>query len=81
MKFIFENKKKYFQIIFLISAALHSIFPLLFYSIKLICISISIIVCLNKKIILINKFSKHNWINILVCEKILKDKISTRLFD
>jgi hypothetical protein len=39
-------------------------FPLLFYLINLICLSISIIVCLNKKIILINKFSKHNKVNI-----------------
>jgi hypothetical protein len=40
-------------------------FPLLFYLINLICLSISINVCLNKKIILINKFSKHNMVNIL----------------
>ena len=39
-------------------------FPLLFYLINLICLSISINVCLNKKIILINKFSKHNMVNI-----------------
>jgi len=62
MNFIFE--KKYFQIIFLIYAALYDFFPLLFYSINLICVSISIIICLNKKIILINKFNKHNRINI-----------------
>jgi len=34
------------------------------YLINLICVSISIIVCLNKKVTLINKFSKHNRINI-----------------
>jgi hypothetical protein len=39
-------------------------FSLLFYSINLICISIFIIICLNKKIILINKFSKHNRVNV-----------------
>jgi hypothetical protein len=39
-------------------------FSLLFYSINLISISISIIICLNKKIISINKFNKHNQINI-----------------
>jgi hypothetical protein len=39
--------------------------PLLFYLINLICIYISIIVCLNKKIILINIFRKYNQINIL----------------
>ena len=44
-------------------------FPLLFYSINLICVSISIIICLNKyKIILINKFNKYNWVNILSFE-------------
>jgi len=41
---------------------------LLLYSINLICVSISIIFCLNKKIIFINKFRKHNWINISVYE-------------
>jgi len=43
---------------------LHNFFPLLFYLINLICLSISIIVCLNKKNILIKKFSKHNKVNI-----------------
>jgi hypothetical protein len=43
-------------------------FSLLFYSINLICISISIIICLNKKIILINKFSIHNQVNVLACK-------------
>lgn len=38
-------------------------FPLLFYLINLICVSIYIIVCLNKKGILINKFSKHKRVN------------------
>ena len=41
------------------------IFPLLFYSINLICIFIFIIIFFNKKIILINKFSKYNQINFL----------------
>ena len=40
----------------------------LFYSINVIYALISIIVFLNKKIILINKFSKHNRINILSFE-------------
>ena len=44
------------------------IFLFLFYSINLICVSISIIVYLNDKIILINKFSKYNQINILSFE-------------
>jgi hypothetical protein len=49
-EFTFENKKFYFQIIFIIYTALHDgFFPLLFYSINLICVSISVIVCLNKK--------------------------------
>jgi len=64
MNFIFENKKNYFYIIFITCAALHD-FLHLFYSINLICISIFIIVCLNKKIILINKFSKQNRVNVL----------------
>ena len=51
MKFIFENKKNYFKIIFLICAALHDFFFLLFYLINLICVSISIIVYLNKKLL------------------------------
>jgi hypothetical protein len=34
-------------------------FPILFYLINLICVSISIIFCLNKKDILIKTFSKH----------------------
>jgi len=40
------------------------LFSFLFCSINLICISISIIICLNKKNILIIKFSKHNQINV-----------------
>ena len=64
MNFIFENKKNYFYIIFITCTALHD-FLHLFYSINLICISIFIIVCLNKKIILINKFSKQNRVNVL----------------
>ena len=40
----------------------------LFYSINLVRAFISIIIWLNKNIILINKFSKHNWINVLSYE-------------
>ena len=40
----------------------------LFYSINVIYALISIIVFLNKKIVLINKFNKHNQINILSFE-------------
>ena len=64
MNFIFKNKKNYFHIIFITCAALHD-FLHLFYSINLICVSIFIIVCLNKKIILIKKFSKQNRVNVL----------------
>jgi len=39
-------------------------FFLFFYSINLICVFIFIIVWLDKKIILINKFSKHNRLNV-----------------
>jgi hypothetical protein len=35
-------------------------FSLLFYSINLICVFISIIIFFNKKNILINKFNKYN---------------------
>ena len=60
MNYILKNKKNYFQIIFLICVALHDVFfPVLFYLINLICVSISIIFCLNKKDILIKTFSKH----------------------
>jgi hypothetical protein len=46
--------------IVLIFVALHNVFfPILFYLINLICVSISIIFCLNKKDILIKTFSKH----------------------
>jgi hypothetical protein len=46
--------------IVLICVALHDVFfPVLFYLINLICVSISIIFCLNKKDILIKTFSKH----------------------
>jgi hypothetical protein len=44
--------------------AFYSVFSLLFYSFNLIYVSIFIIICLNKNIILINKFMKHNWINV-----------------
>jgi hypothetical protein len=65
MNFISENKKK-FQKKFLVCTALHIIFFLLFYSNNLICVSIFIIVWLDKKIILINKFSKHNRLNVII---------------
>jgi len=55
MNFIFKIKNIYFHIIFLICVVLQDFF--LFYSINLICVSISIII-LYKKLILINKFSK-----------------------
>jgi hypothetical protein len=51
MNFIFENKKKYFHIIFIISVILNNIFFLLFYSINLICLFISIIVWLIIKLL------------------------------
>jgi len=63
-EFYFWKQKKYVQIIFLICAVLHDFFLFLFYSINLICVSIFIIICLNKKIILTNKFSKYNRVNI-----------------
>ena len=47
---------------------LNSVFSFSFYLINLICVSISIIIWLNKKIILINKFSKHNHVNVPSCE-------------
>jgi hypothetical protein len=56
----------YFQIIFLICVALHNFF--LFYSINLTSVSIFIIIWLNEKNILINKFSKHNRVNVSSCE-------------
>jgi hypothetical protein len=57
------------------------IFLFLFYSINLICVSISIIVYLNDKIILINKFSKYNQINIMSFEiKCLDLHISFEIF-
>jgi hypothetical protein len=53
----------------LIYAALHDIFfSFLCYLINLMYASISIIVWLNKKIILINKFSKHNRVYVLSYE-------------
>jgi len=62
----FKIKIIYFQIIFLICVTLH-IF-ILFYSINLKCVSFSIIVWLNKKIILINKFHEYNRESILSCK-------------
>ena len=44
----------------------YKVFFLFFYSINLIYVSISIVVCLNKKVILINKFSKYNQVNVLL---------------
>ena len=66
MKFIFENKKKLFLNNISNMWALHIIFFFLFYSFNLMCMSIFII--MNKKIILIKKFSKHNRINIMSCK-------------
>jgi hypothetical protein len=43
-------------------------FSLLFYSVNLTCMSIFIIVQLNKKIILIKKFRKYDRVNILFYE-------------
>ena len=64
MKFIFKIKKIFiFLIIFLICATLYNGF-FLFYSINFMGIFISIIVSLNKKIILVNKFIKHNQVNV-----------------
>jgi hypothetical protein len=55
---------------------------LLLYSINLIYVSISIIFCLNKKIIFINKFRKHNWINISVYKiKYLDVHLSVSFFN
>jgi len=69
MKFIFKNNNFLFldnnsnirslACCFFSSLILFNQFNLCLYS---------IIVCLNKKIILINKFSKHNWINIPLFE-------------
>ena len=64
-----KKKKNYFQIIILIYATLHDVFFfILFVTINIICVSIFSIVCLNKKFILINKFSKNNQVNILFFE-------------
>jgi hypothetical protein len=49
--------------IFLIYTALHSIFFLLFYSIILMHMSI-FYYCLIELKKIINKFSKHNWVNV-----------------
>jgi hypothetical protein len=52
------------MIIFLICAVLHDVFiPYILFD-QFNFVKISIIVCLNKKIILINKFSKHRRVNI-----------------
>jgi uncharacterized membrane protein YozB (DUF420 family) len=48
---------------------LHSMFFTFIYSINLIYVSISIIIILfNKKLILKNKFSKHSQVNITSCK-------------
>jgi len=59
MIFIFKNKNIFLKIIFLICSA-RIIFSFFFYSISFMCIYIFIIFLL----ILINKISKYNWINI-----------------
>jgi hypothetical protein len=59
MNFIFKNKKKLFSDN-ISNMCSFDVFSLLFYLINLISIFISIIVYLNKNIILINKFKKHN---------------------
>ena len=67
MKFIFKIKKIFiFLIIFLIWATLYNGF-FLFYSINFMGMFISIIVSLNKKIILVNKFIKYNQVNVSCC--------------
>ena len=43
-------------------------FLILFFSINLICVSISIIVCLNKKNYFNKQISKHNQLNVLSFE-------------
>ena len=65
MNFIFEKKNIFSDNISNICILAWCFSPLLFYSIKLICVSIFNVVCLNKKNILINKFSKYNKINFL----------------
>jgi len=55
--------------IFIIYEVLHSMFFTFIYSINLIYVSISIIIILlNKKLILINKFSKYSRVNITSCK-------------
>lgn len=64
-RFILENKKCLF---WFMQPCMIYFFSFLCYLINLIYASISIIVWLNKKIILINKFSKHNRIYVLSYE-------------
>jgi len=56
--------------ILIIYVVLHSMFFTFIYSINLIYVSISIIIIilLNKKLILINKFSKHSRAIIISCK-------------
>jgi hypothetical protein len=68
MNFSFENKIIYFKIIFLICVTLYILCFCLFSIINLICVFIFIVVWLNKKIILINKSSKYNRVNITFYE-------------
>jgi hypothetical protein len=65
----FKNKKNtYFNIYIYIYIVVYDIFFLIyFYSISFMCVYISIVVWLNKNLILINKFSKYNRVNILCC--------------
>ena len=58
-------KYVYLEIIFFIYTTLYNIFSLLFFLINLICESIFNIILLNKKLILIKKFSEYNRVNIL----------------
>jgi len=62
----------FFKIFFLFSNNISNMciitYFFLFYSINLISVSIFIIIWLNEKNILINKFSKHNRVNISSCE-------------
>jgi hypothetical protein len=64
MNFIFENEKNYFQIIFLIYATLYAVFfPFILFDQFNLCLYFYYHF-LNKKIILIKKFSKYNRVNV-----------------
>jgi len=62
MNFIFENKKKF------ILNNISNMCSLAYYFFPFILFNQFIIVWLNKKIILINKFSKHNRVNVTSCK-------------